>query len=204
MMVLIGTNETCILNGTISNIECPNCNFHSALNYSIFTRYTSLTLIPLFPVGNTINIECNNCSKEIDFDDLDENTKTKLIDENKKTKQKRPIWLFSGIIILICFIAFYSISYFQTDNEAKVLIKKPTFGDVYNLKFSNGYYSTMRIDKITNDSVYVTQNDYNVYLQSEVEEINKTENYTNRKINYSKKDLLKLYDNDEIFSITRK
>jgi hypothetical protein len=204
MMVLIGTNETCILKGTISNIECPNCNFHSAVNYSIYTRYTSLTLIPLFPVGNIINIECNNCSKEIDFDDLDENTKTKLIDENKKTNQKRPIWLFSGIIILICFIAFYFINFYQTDNETKVLVKTPTFGDVYNITSSNGYYSTMRIDKVTNDSVYTTQNDYNVYLQSEVEEINKTENYTNRKINYLKKDLLKLYDDNEIFSITRK
>jgi hypothetical protein len=204
MMVLIGTNETCVLSGIISNIECPNCNFHSSINYSIFTRYTSLTLIPLFPVGNIINIECTNCSKEIDFEDLDENTKTKLIDENKKTNQRRPIWLFSGIIILICFIVFYFINLFQTDNETKILINTPTFGDVYSVKSSNGYYSSMRIDKVTNDSVYATQNDYNAYLQSEVEEINKTENYTDRKINYSKKDLLKLYDNNEIFSVTRK
>jgi uncharacterized membrane protein YvbJ len=203
MMVLIGTNETCVLKGTISNIECPNCNFHSSINYNVFTRYTSLTLIPLFPVGNTINIECSTCSKEIDFDDLDRKTKARLIDENKKINQKRPIWLFSGIIILICFIVFYFFNLYQTDNETKVLIKAPTFGDIYNMKSSNGYYSSMRIDKVTNDSVYATQNNYNVYLQSEVEEINITENYTDRKINYSKKDLLKLYDNDEIFSITR-
>jgi uncharacterized membrane protein YvbJ len=203
MMVLIGTNETCVLKGTISNIECPNCNFHSSINYNVFTRYTSLTLIPLFPVGNTINIECSTCSKEIDFDDLDQKTKARLIDENKKINQKRPIWLFSGIIILICFIVFYFFNLYQTDNETKVLIKAPTFGDIYNMKSSNGYYSSMRIDKVTNDSVYATQNNYNVYLQSEVEEINITENYTDRKINYSKKDLLKLYDNDEIFSITR-
>jgi hypothetical protein len=204
MMVLIGTDETCILKGTISNIECPNCNFHSAINYSIYTRYTSLTLIPLFPVGNIITIECNNCLKEIYFDNLDEITKTKLIDENKKTNQKRPIWLFSGIIILICCIGFYFFNLSQTDNETKILINTPTFGDIYNVKSSNGYYSSMRIDKVTNDSVYATQNDYNAYLQLEVEEINKTENYTDRKINYSKKDLLKLYDNDEIVSITRK
>jgi hypothetical protein len=204
MMVLIGTNETCILKGKISGIECPNCNFYSSVEYNIFTKYTSLTFIPLFPVGNTINIECNNCSKEIDFEDLDENTKIKLIEENKKTNQKRPIWLFSGIIILICFIVFYFVRLYQTDNETAVLIKTPTSGDIYNVKFSNGYYSTLRIDKVTNDSVYLTQNDYNVYLQSEVEDINKTENYTNQKINYSKKDLLKLYDKDEIFSIARK
>jgi hypothetical protein len=204
MMVLIGTNETCISKGTIPNTECPNCYFHSAVDYSIFTKYTSLTFIPLFPVGNTISIECNNCSKEIEFDDLDENTKTKFIDENKKANRRRPIWLFSGVIILICYIAFYFVNLFQTNNETEVLAKTPTFGDVYNIKFSNGYYSSMRIDKVTNDSVYLTQNDYDVYLQSEVEEINKTENYSNRKINYSKKDLLKLYDNDDIFSITRK
>lgn len=203
MMVLIGTNETCVLKGKISEIECPNCNSNSSIDYSIFTRYASLTLIPLFPVGNLINIECNNCSREIDFEDLDENTKIKLIDENKKTNKRRPIWLFSGIIILICFIAFYFVNLSQTDSETKVFIKTPAFGDVYNIKSSNGYYSTMRIDKVTNDSVYLTQNDYNVYLQSEIENINKTENYTNRKINYSKKDLLKLFDNDEIFSITR-
>jgi hypothetical protein len=204
MMVLIGTNETCLLNETISNTKCPNCNFHSSINYRIFTRYTSLTLIPLFPIGNTVQIECNNCSKEIDFEDLDENTKIKLIDENKKTNQKRPIWMFSGIIILACLIIYYFFSLYQTVNESKKLVKTPAFGDIYNLKSSNGYYSTMRIDKVTKDSVYTTQNDYKVYLQSEVEEIDKTENYTNSKISYSKKDLLKLFDNDEIVSITRK
>ncbi len=203
-MVLVGTNDICLLKGTIPNTECPNCNFHSAIDYSIFARYTSLTFIPLFPVGNTINIECYNCSTEIDFNELDENTKTKLIYENKKANQKRPIWLFSGIIILICFIVFYFLNLYQTSNETAVLVKTPALGDVYNVKASDGYYSTMRIDKVTNDSVFLTQNDYNVYLQSEVEEINKTENYTNHRINYSKKDILKLYDNDKIFSITRK
>nr|WP_315252682.1 hypothetical protein [uncultured Flavobacterium sp.] len=203
MMVLIGTNETCLLNETISNIKCPNCNFHSSINYKIFTRYTSLTLIPLFPVGNTVHIECNNCSKEINFEDLDENTKIKLIDENKKTNQRRPIWLFSGIIILVCFIIYYFFSLYQTDNKTKALVKTPAFGDIYNMKSSNGY-SSMRIDKVTKDSIYATQNDYKVYLQSEVEEIDKPENYTDSKINYSKKDLLKLWDNDELISITRK
>ncbi|PJJ07249.1 zinc ribbon family protein [Flavobacterium sp. 1] len=203
-MVLIGTNETCLLKGTIPNTECLTCKIHSTIDYSIFTKYTSLTFIPLFPVGNTVYIKCNNCSKEINFEDLDENTKIKLIDENKKTNQRRPIWLFSGIIILVCFIIFYFFSLYQTDNETKALVKAPAFGDIYNIKSSNGYYSSMRIDKVTKDSVYATQNDYRVYLQSEVEEINKTENYTNRKNNYSKKDLLKLYDNDDIFSVIRK
>lgn len=163
-MVLIGTNETCLLKGTILNTECPNCNFHSSIDYSIFTRYTSLTLIPLFPVGNTVHIECNNCSKEIEFDDLDDNTKIKLIEENKRTNRKRPIWLFSGVIILICYIIFYFVNLYKTDNETKVLVKTPSFGDIYNLKSTNDYYSPMRINNVTKDSVYATKNDYKLYL----------------------------------------
>lgn len=112
MMVLIGTNETCVLKGKISEIECLNCNSLSSIDYSIFTRYTSLTLIPLFPVGNSIYIECNNCSKEIEFEDLQENTKRILIEENKKINKKKPIWLFSGVIILICYIVFYIVNLF--------------------------------------------------------------------------------------------
>ena len=203
-MVLVGTDETCILKGTIHEVKCPNCNLQSKIDYIISTKYTTLTSIPLFPVGNTVNIECNSCSTEIDFDELDESSKIKLIEENRKTNRRRPIWLFSGVILLIGFIFYYCIDLYQTGNETKILVKNPTFGDVYSIKFSNGYYSTMRIDKITNDSVYLTRNDYDVYLSSDVEDIDKTENYTNKKINYSKKDLLKLYDTDEIVSIIRK
>ncbi len=203
-MVLIGTNETCLLSGIFSNVKCPNCNFHSEINYSISTRYTSLTFIPIFPVGNTIQIECNHCSKEISFEDLDENLKVKLIIENKKVNQKRPLWLFSGVIILICWGVFYLFNLYQTKDETKILIQNPISGDVYNLKIQNRYFSSMRIDNVTKDSVFATENDYKVYLQSEIEEINKVENYTKRKVSYSKKELLSLLDKNEIFSIIRK
>lgn len=203
MMVLIGTRDSKIKNGKIVDFNCPKCESKTSILYSIYSRYIHITLIPIFPVDKIIDTQCNNCKEIFEYDDLPENIKTKLQNEKENNNLKTPIWTFSGLIVLAGFITFWIYTYIQTNDKTKVFIQNPTFGDVYNLKFSNGYYSTMRIDKVTRDSVYVTQNDYNAYMPYEVDEINKPENYTNRKVNYSKKDLLDLHQKEEIFSITR-
>jgi hypothetical protein len=83
------------------------------------------------------------------------------------------------------------------------LIKTPVIGDVYNLKFSDGYYSNMKIDKVTTDSVFTTHNNFNAYLPYEIDDLDRAENYTNRKVNYSKNELLELYKNEKIIKIRR-
>ena len=94
-------------------------------------------------------------------------------------------------------------NYFDKKEETRLLIKNPAKGDIYNLKLSNGYYSNMRIDKVTKDSIYTTHNDFDAYLPYEVDDLDKAENYSNRKISYSKTALLQLYENDEIIKIKR-
>ena len=76
-------------------------------------------------------------------------------------------------------------------------------GDVYNLKFSNGYYSNMKIEKIIKDSIYTLHNDYNAYMFYDVDDLNKPENYSDKKVNYSKNDILTLYQKGEIIKISR-
>jgi hypothetical protein len=62
----------------------------------------------------------------------------------------------------------------------------------------------MRIDNLTNDSIYGILNDYNAYLPTDLSDIDIPENYSNKKVKYSKKDLYLLKKNNQIFSITRK
>lgn len=112
--------------------------------------------------------------------------------------------MFSGSIIIALFLIFTINRYFENKDEAGVLIKNPMQGDVYNLKLNNGYYSNMRIDKITADSVYATLNDFQAYIPNEIDDLNKPENYSNRKVYYSRKDLIKLYQENEILKITQK
>jgi hypothetical protein len=200
MMILVGTRDSNIKNGTILNEKCPKCNQENSLHFSIYRRYTHLTLIPLFPVGKLVFIDCDHCKETFDYEDLSENIQLKL----KNEKLGTTLWMFFGSIILVAFIAFSIFNYFDKKDETNILIKNPIEGDVYNLKFSNGYYSNMRIDKVTKDSVYTTHNDFDAYMPYEVDDLNKVENYSDKKVYYSRKDILKLYQENEIIKITRK
>jgi hypothetical protein len=199
MLFLIGTNDSNVKNGLLSGTKCPNCESMSTLSFSIFKKYVYVTLIPLFPVGKTVNIHCNHCDHYFDYEDLPEDIQEKLRNE----KLKSSVWMFSGSIVIALYLIYSFSNYWQEKDETSLLINTPAQGDVYNLKFSNGYYSTMKIDKITKDSVYTTHNDYNAYLPYEVDDLDKAENYSDRKVNYSRKSLLELYKNDEIIKIRR-
>ena len=200
MMVLVGTRDSNAKNGIVSNEKCPKCEIENALYFSIYKRYTHLTLIPLFPVGKYVNIRCSYCKEAFEYEDLSENIQEQL----KNQKLKSSIWMFTGSFILALFIIFTINIYIYKKDETRVLIKNPTTGNTYYLKFSNGYYSTMRIDKVTSDSVYTTHNDFNAYLPYEIDDIDKPENYSDRKVTYSKRDILKLYQEDEIIEIKRR
>lgn len=199
MLFLIGTNDSNVKNGLISNKRCPNCESLDTLYFSIFRKYVYVTLIPLFPVGKLVNIHCNHCESYFDYEDLSEDIQEQL--RNEKTDSS--IWMFSGSIIVALFLIYSFNNYFKAKDETNILINTPLEGDIYSLKFSNGYYSTMKIDKITKDSIFTTHNDYNAYLPYEVDDLDKAENYSDRKVSYSKKKLLELYKNDEIIKIRR-
>jgi len=199
MLFLVGTRDSNIKNGVILNEKCPKCNTQDALHFSIYKKYTHVTLIPLFPVGKTVYIRCSNCEENFDYEDLSESAQLQLRNE----KLDYSIWMFSGSIIIALFLIFTINRYFENKDEAGVLIKNPMQGDVYNLKLNNGYYSNMRIDKITADSVYATLNDFQAYMPNEIDDLNKPENYSNRKVYYSRKDLMKLYQENEILKITQ-
>lgn len=199
MIILVGTHDSNIKNGVIFNEKCSNCKAENTLHFSIYKTYVHLTTIPLFPVGKSVFIKCNNCGEKFDYEDLNQNSQLKLASE----KTKNSIELFTGSIILILIGIYSSYAYFKDSDKTAELIKTPIVGDVYNLKFSNGYYSNMKIDKVTKDSVFTTHNNFNAYLPYEIDDLDRAENYTNRKMNYSKKELLELYKNDGIIKIRR-
>ncbi|MFW0736198.1 hypothetical protein [Flavobacterium sp. T12S277] len=199
MLFLVGTQNSNIKNGTISNENCLKCGTKNTLDFSIYRKYVHITQIPLFPVGKLVSIQCNYCEENFDYEDLSENSQLQL----RKEKLDHKIWMFSGSILILLVIIYTINNYANNQKETDTFIKTPTVGDIYNLKFSNGYYSTMKIDKVTKDSVYTTHNDFNAYLPNEIDDLDKTENYSNREVSYSKKELMDLYKNDEIIKIRR-
>ena len=202
MIILIGTNDRIIKKGEADNVICPHCNSNSTIKYNIHNKYVFITLIPLFPVEKYASIDCNTCNKEIKLKDLDENTLTRLAAENNNLKS--PIWMFSGSFIFVICLIYGFYNYFKSDSKTDLFIKNPIINDVYYMKDTKGYYYTYRIDKITKDSIYSTENDYKVDSPYDIDDINISENYSNKKNHFSKEDLMKIYESNKIISIKRK
>jgi len=204
MIVLAGTTSYNQKTGTVNDVICPECDTSTIFTYRVLRRYTHLTFIPLFPVDTVIETQCAHCDRIFEYEKLPENIRSKMQQRESQSQFRTPIWMFSGTILLIGFLAYSGYNYFIVKDQTAEWIKNPIAGDVYDLKFSNGYYSTLRIDKATNDSIFGTANDYQVSMFYETSDIDKLENYTLKKERCSKSDLKKLYAEGEIISIKRK
>lgn len=202
MLFIVGTKSYNLKNGQIENFNCPKCSKHTILDYSLYKRYTYITLIPLFPVDKVVYTSCSACDEIIEFNDLSEDLKLKIGSIKKDTIFKTPFWMYSGIIILIGFAIFGTYSFIKAKDNSKIYLNNLKQGDVCSVKVDD-FYSTIRIDKVTKDSVFGTSNDFQAYLPYDTDEIDKPKNYTNSKVKYSKKDLFVLYDIDKIYSIKR-
>ncbi len=111
--------------------------------------------------------------------------------------------MFIGSFILFLALIYGVYNYFKTNNQSELYLEKPMVNDVYEIKDSKGFYYTFKIDSVSNDSIYATENDFQVNLPYDFDEINKIENYSKNKIIYSKFEALKLYQDDKIISIIR-
>lgn len=201
MIFIVGTNETKIKSGTVNAVTCPSCKAVSTFNYTIFSEYAHLTLIPLFPVKKRAEIYCCHCENVIDFNDLSDEDLQKFSTENDNLKN--PIRLFLGSIILVLCGLYFGYQYYKSSDATSKLISDLKNYDVIYIKKSSGYYTTQRVNQVTDDSIFTTANDYEAYLSNEIDDINKTENYTNNNLKYSKDAILKMYQNDEIISVKR-
>ena len=204
MMVLVGTQNTLIQEGQLSEVDCSNCSFENTLNFRIYSKYVQITMIPLFAVGKIFECKCSNCKKEFDYEDFSEKDQQKIITQKEIKEAETPWWTYSGIAITIGFIIFSINSYFDNNKLTKERINTPTIGDVYVIKLNTGYYSTIKVDNIIRDSIYATENDFKTYLASDIDDIDISENYSTKKETYSRKELRELFEKDIITSIQRK
>lgn len=202
MLLIVGTKSTEIKRGKFSGAICPKCREVAEFDYFVNSKYTFITLIPLFPVGKEAVVVCNECDEIIDINDLHDTTVEKLAAENNDLKN--PIWTYFGSFVLVLAIIYGIYSYFKSNDETEKFVQNPSVNDVYAIKDAKGFYYTFRIDSLSNDSIYATENDYQVDLPYNIDEINLPENYTKSKISYSKKELKNLYQEDYISSIIRK
>ncbi|MCD0464733.1 zinc-ribbon domain-containing protein [Flavobacterium sp. ENC] len=202
MVFYYGTKATNLRNGQIINVDCPNCNSNVSMIYSVFGKYGHLYLIPFFPIKKLTFAECNSCKKTFEQKELPAPIQQKLEREKEKNKVKTPIWMFSGLFLIAAIIGLVSYSSHQTDLDTASFIKDPKAGDIYYLDSVEGYYTTIKINQVSKDSLTVFLNDMEIGSKTEMDKIDIDKNYT-KKSNISKKDMLKLYNEKKIYEVKR-
>ena len=181
-MIFFGTNSSTIKTGKLSYVRCPHCENEVTMTYTVLGKYAHLYWIPLVPVGKQFILECNHCKSTYHLKDLDQKTKDKFKQELEKYPAKTPIYHFSAAIIiaLIAGFAFYMSN--KSADETLDYAKNPKVGDVYHYETPElkGHYSTMKISKITKDSIFVLVNKMEIDSKSNIDKILDENNYTNQ------------------------
>ena len=202
-MIFFGTKASTIKNGQIININCPHCETNSSMIYSVFGKYAHIYWIPFFPYKKITLTECTNCKKTFEYKELPENIKTKIDREKERNPVKIPIWMFSGLFILVGIISFGFYNSYQNDINDAEYIKNPKVGDVYYIKMNDREFTTARVDKTTRTEIYLTNNDYIIDLESDIDELDKNENYTKYKDTISFLQIQEAFKDNLIISIKR-
>lgn len=199
-MVFYGTNASNIKTGKIRNISCPHCETNTEMNYSVFGRYFHLYWIPFFPIGRVNIIECNSCKSTYDLKDVNETIRNKFHQELDRNPVNTPIKLFSGLILAVL-IGLGIFGYgLNEDNNSADYAKNPKVGDVYfyEIPEMKGHFTTLKLTKITKDTIYCLGNNMEIDLKSDIDKILEDKNYTYPD-KYGRKELLDLNKDLSVF-----
>lgn len=201
-MIFYGTRASNLKNGKISRVTCPNCEQETSMTYSVFGKYAHIYWIPFFPYSKVTITECDQCKRTFEAKELPDNIKEKLRVESDRNPAKTPIWQFSGLIIITALIGIGIYSSKQQKSDEISYLDKPEVNDLYEYKTTSGYYSTMKVSKVTSDSVYFLLNDMETNKKSGINDIDKATNY-NDTDSYSKEELKQFYKEGVIYEINR-
>lgn len=189
--------------GELTNLKCEYCGeTETYMEYTFSQKYFHLYWIPLFPLRKKTEVYCDDCCVTYENNKIPKEAAKKLNYIKDRHPIRTPVWMFSGTIILA---VFFSWAFYQSDKHDAVeagYIDNPKKGDVYFVD-SGPEYSTFRIDKVDNESVYYTSNDTSVSKYTKVFFINNDKYYTDKKGSVSRKKLKDLYKKDSIMSISR-
>ncbi|KSA11600.1 hypothetical protein I600_3794 [Maribacter dokdonensis DSW-8] len=123
--------------------------------------------------------------------------------KNIKGEAKGPIWQFSGLLIFALLIVFTIYSSGKNKEDTQLHLTQPAVGDIYEYKANNGSYSTMRLEKVTTDSLFLSLNDFEISKKSRIYKIDKDENYSEITYGYSKSEMIQMHKEGIVFDINR-
>lgn len=181
--------------------SCPSCGTQGSIVLSVYRKHAHIFWIPIFPIGKKGVSECKHCKNVLKSNEMSGAIKNEYV--NLKNDAKGPVWQFAGLPIL-AILAMW-IVYISGENKKLGLeyISAPVKGDVYEYIIKSGSYSTLKVINVSNDSVFVSPNEFEINKRSRIYKIDKPENYSELSYGISRNKLKEMYDSGEIFDVNR-
>ena len=200
-MIFYGTKGSHLHSERISGAKCNHCEQQDSHTISIFGKYFYIYWIPIFPLGKKGVSECNHCKATYERKDMSE--QLKLAHDNVKRKTKTPFTHWIGSLLIGGLIAFGIYASKQHEKDVVVYINNPQVNDIIEYKSSASAYSTLKVTKVTNDSVFFVANSMEIARQSKLYKIDKEENYNAEHFGISLINYKKAFDDNEFLDVDR-
>lgn len=180
--------------------KCPNCGTQNSIDIHLFQKYAHVFWIPFFPMSKTAVSQCDHCKQVLELKQMPPALRASY--DNLKAQSKPPVWMFSGVALVIVLIAAIVIGDKQKDEKNAQLILTPKAGDIFEIKTQDNQYTLYKVSQVQVDSVYVQANNYEVNKLSGLNEL-KTKTYSEDVYGFSKGELKKMVEDGEIMDIDR-
>jgi len=200
-MTLFGILETHLTSVKTRARYCSSCKKNNTITLNIFKRQMHLFGIPLFPFGKTGNAFCQNCKTTLEEEQMSEFIRHEYL--LLKNESKGPSWQLSGGLLLLSATLALSLINKNQNQPGLQYLTSPLSGDIYEYKVSDGNYSTMKIIKVSTDSLYVSLNKHKIENAYKIDWIDKDQNYTKNTLALERQKINDMYNNGMILEINR-
>lgn len=200
-MIFYGTKGANLKNERVGGVTCNHCNEQQTHTVSVYGKYFYVYWIPFFPIGKKAISECNHCKASYEYKDM--STPLQRVVDNVKKETKTPFTHFIGLIIVALFIVFIGYSSGQHKEDMVSFIENPMVNDIIDYKSSEDAYSTLKITKVTADSISVVANFMEIKKKRKLYKIDKEENYNAESYSLSIEDYKNAFETKRFLDVDR-
>ncbi|GAB3635629.1 hypothetical protein GCM10027422_12190 [Hymenobacter arcticus] len=185
MLFLFGRGTTVIGSYPLAGIKCGYCGTLNSLLLTIYSRYLHFFWIPVIPLGKDSVSECTHCQQVLKESQMPAAYRQEAA--TLKQQAKLPVSNYLVLAIAgVAFVALMIVGAFSSPSKPatgaaatsavpvagekpanepateanKPLLAAPQVNDMYVVRYDDGMFNTMRVLRITPDSLYMQSSSY--------------------------------------------
>lgn len=178
---------------------CFSCGAESQMIVHHYSHIFHIFMIPIFPYKVTHEITCVSCKSTLAYGDMDRGMKQRYA--TYRINRFPPLWHFSGVWIILGLLAWWQIAAGNQRIETLSRIEKIAPEAVIEYQVSEGIYSTLKVQRVEGDAIYVTPNNLQTQQEDKLINIESPENYSKDTVLIHRDTLRKWLKNDRILGV---